>query len=248
MSKRLLLAAVAVSLGHACFLQAQSCEKLVGLSSPKGKIDIAKSVAAGDFVPPSAKKAITGLPGFCRVVATLKPTSDSDIHAEIWLPSSGWNGKFMAVGSGGWGGSIAYDAMAEALRRNYAASATDDGHTGPSASFVVGHPEKFIDFAYRAEHEMAVEAKALIKAFYGTAPRYSYWNGCSGGGREGLIQAYRYPDAFDGIIAGDPADMRRNAWALWLANKTFKDPADYIPPAKYPMIHRFVLNAMRTTA
>lgn len=243
MLERLLLAVLALTTVCAPGLRAQSCEGLAALASPTVSIDTAKTVAAGDFTPSSGQKAIPHLPAFCRVVTTLRPTSDSDIHAEIWLPSSGWNGKFMAVGSGGWGGSIAYDAMAEALRRGYATSATDDGHTGPSASFIVGHPEKFVDFAYRADHEMTVAAKALIKAFYGRAPSYSYWNGCSGGGREGLLQAYRYPDAFDGIIAGDPADMRRNAWALWLANQTFKDPQDYIPPAKYAMIHRHVLAA-----
>jgi feruloyl esterase len=133
--------------------------------------------------------------------------------------------------------------MADGLRRGYATSATDDGHTGPSARFIMGHPKEFIDFAYRAEHDTAVEAKALIAAFYGRPPRYSYWNGCSGGGREALLQAYRYPGEFNGIIAGDPANIRRNSWALWLAVHSFKDRADYIPPAKYPMIHRFVLKA-----
>jgi feruloyl esterase len=192
---------------------------------------------------PESGSDLSDLPAFCRVAAKLKPTSDSDIGVEVWLPISGWNGKFLAVGSGGWGGSIAYNAMADALRRGYATSATDDGHTGGSASFIMGHPEKFVDFAYRAEHEMTVEAKALIKAFYGRDPRYSYWDGCSGGGREGLLQAARYPDEFDGIIAGDPANVRRNAWALWLANQTFKNAADYIPPSKYPMIHRAVLDA-----
>lgn len=241
MLERLLLAVLALTTVCAPGLRAQSCEGLAALASPTLSIEAAKTVAAGDFAPSSGEKTIPHLPTFCRVVTTLRPTSDSDIHAEIWLPSSGWNGKFMAVGSGGWGGSIAYDAMAEALRRGYATSATDDGHTGPSASFIVGHPEKFVDFAYRADHEMTVVAKSLINAFYGRAPRYSYWNGCSGGGREGLLQAYRYPDAFDGIIAGDPADMRRNAWALWLANQTFKDRQDYIPPAKYAVIHRHVL-------
>jgi feruloyl esterase len=156
-------------------------------------------------------------------------------------PTAQWNGKFIAVGSGGLGGSLSYGEMADALRRGYATSATDDGHTGPSASFVVGHPEKLIDFAYRAEHEMTVEAKTLIRAFYGRDPRYSIWSGCSGGGREGLLQASRYPDEFDGIIAGDPANIRRNSWALELAVQTFKDPEAYIPPAKYPMIHRAVL-------
>jgi feruloyl esterase len=227
-------------------LQAQSCENLSKLISPTVSITLAKTVKSGAFTPTEGTTAPYNLPAFCRVLASLKPTADSDIQAEIWLPISGWNGKFVAVGNGGWGGSIsdsAYEDMADALRRGYATSATDDGHTARGASFVVGHPEKFIDFAYRSEREMAVEAKALIKAYYGHAPRYSYWNGCSAGGREGLLQAYRYPDEFDGVIAGDPANVRRNAWALWLAEQTFKDPAAHIPPAKYPMIHRAVLAA-----
>src|ERR1700690_1713943 len=90
---------------------------------------------------------------------------------------------------------------------------------------------------------MTVEAKTLIKALYGRAPRYSYWNGCSGGALQGLLLPHRYPDEFDGIIAGDPANVRRNAWALWLAVQTFKDPEAAIPPGKYPMIHRAVLDA-----
>lgn len=224
-------------------LHASTCEQLASLNTSKTSILFAKIIPSGDLVIQETGTKVTGLSSFCRVAAVLTPTPDSEIRIEVWLPSSRWNGKFLAVGSGGWGGSIAYDAMAEALRRGYATSATDDGHVGPSASFIVGHPEKLIDFAYRAEHEMTVEAKELIKAFYGSSPKYSYWNGCSGGGREGLLQAYRYPDEFDGIIAGDPANIRRNAWALWLASKTFKDPQDYIPPLKYPMIHHAVLEA-----
>lgn len=221
----------------------QSCEGLQNRGSSTVSITLARVIPAGAFKSPEHSSDFADLPRFCRVVAKLKPTSDSDIGIEVWLPTSGWNGKYLAVGSGGWGGSIAYSAMADALRRGYATSATDDGHTGSSASFIMGHPEKFIDFAYRAEHEMTVEAKVLIKAFYGQSPHYSYWNGCSGGGREGLLQAARYPDEFDGIIAGDPANVRRNAWALWLANQTFKNPADYIPPSKYSMIHQAVLDA-----
>jgi len=224
-------------------LWAQSCVGLQDKSTSAVSITAAKVIPAGTFKEPGTAGELPGLPAFCRVLAQLKPTTDSDIGIEVWLPVSGWNGKFLAVGSGGWGGSIAYSAMADGLRRGYATSATDDGHTGDSASFVMGHPEKFIDFAYRAEHEMTVEAKALIKSFYGRDPQHSYWNGCSGGGREGLLQAARYPDEFDGIIAGDPANVRRNAWALWLANQTFKNAADAIPSDKYPMIHKAVLDA-----
>jgi feruloyl esterase len=227
-------------------LRAQSCENLSKLSSPTVSITLAKAIEAGNFTPPGSKDAIPSLSPFCRVAATLKPTPDSDIQTEIWLPVSNWNGKFVAIGNGGWGGAIggeAYEEMADALRRGYATSATDDGHPDHDGQFVMGHPEKFIDFAYRADHEMTVEAKTLIKAFYGRDARYSYWNGCSGGGREGLLQAYRYPEAFDGVIAGDPANINRNTWALWLAVHTFKDPDAYIPPAKYPAIHRVVLEA-----
>ena len=222
---------------------AQSCASLQGRSSAAVAITAAKVITAGTYNQPGTAGEVPNLPAFCRVVARLMPTSYSEIGIEVWLPISNWNGKFLAVGSGGWGGSIAYGAMADALRRGYATSATDDGHTGSSASFILGHPEKFIDFAYRAEHDMTVEAKALIKAFYGRDPQYSYWNGCSGGGREGLLQAARYPDEFDGIIAGDPANVRRNAWALWLANQTFKNAADAIPSDKYPMIRKAVLDA-----
>ena len=224
-------------------LQARSCESLLKLGSPTVSITLAKSVETGTLIPTASAGALPDLPPFCRVILRLSPSTDSAIGVEIWLPASGWNGKFLAVGSGGWGGSINYDDMADALRRGYATSATDDGHTDRGASFIAGHPEKFIDFAYRAEHEMTVEAKKLIKALYGRAARRSYWNGCSGGGREGLLQAYRYPDEFNGIIAGDAANMRRNAWALWLAIQTFKDPAAVIPPDKYPMIHQAVLDA-----
>jgi feruloyl esterase len=224
-------------------VHAQPCDRLSQLASPTVSISLATVVDTGNFTPVGSANALHNLPPFCRVAADLRPTPDSAIRIEVWLPTAQWNGKFIAVGSGGWGGSLSYEEMADALRRGYATSATDDGHTGPSASFVVGHPEKLIDFAYRAEHEMTVEAKTFIRAFYGRAPRYSIWSGCSGGGREGLLQASRYPDEFDGIIAGDPANIRRNSWALELAVQTFKDPEAYIPPAKYPMIHRAVLEA-----
>jgi feruloyl esterase len=219
------------------------CGDLKRQALPNARITSASEVESGAFTPPGSAKPIASLPSFCRVQVQASPTADSDIHSEVWLPLTNWNGKFLAVGSGGWGGSIGYESMADALRRGYATSATDDGHTGGSGAFAAGHREKFIDFAYRAEHEMTVEAKSMIEAFYGRKPRYSYWNGCSGGGREGLLQAYRYPTEFDGVIAGDPANMRRNAWALWLAVETFKDPAAYIPREKYAMIHRAVLDA-----
>ncbi len=110
------------------------------------------------------------LPSFCRVAATLAPSSDSDIKVEVWLPASGWNGKFQAVGNGGWAGTISYPALAQAVAAGYATASTDTGHTGNSGAFALGHPEKLVDFGYRAVHEMTVQAKAIVDAFYGTAP------------------------------------------------------------------------------
>ena len=170
-----------------------TCDSLSKLSLPNVTITSAQSVAAGAFTPPavpgpgrSNAELFKGLPAFCRVMATLMPSSDSDIKIEVWLPASDWNNDLQAVGNGGWNGTMGYQPLAEAVKRGFAAAGTDTGHEGGSASFALGHPEKLTDFAYRAVHEMTVTSKAIIQNFYGTAPRYSYWNGCSTGGRQGL--------------------------------------------------------------
>jgi feruloyl esterase len=236
------LSLLAFSLGTAN-AAAGSCEDLARLKTPHVSVSLATEVTSGHLNGTDTPGELTGLPPFCRVVVQITPTKDSQIGAEIWLPLTHWNKKLLAVGSGGWGGAIPYDELADGLNRGYAAGATDDGHRGAGGSFLMGHPEKLIDFAYRAEHEMTLEAKRLIEVLYGQIPAHSYWSGCSGGGREGLLQAARYPAEFDGVVAGDPANIRRNAWALSLAMQTFKDPSAYIPPEKYPMIHQAVLNA-----
>ena len=186
-----------------------------------------------------------GAPAFCRVAATLKPTSDSAIQIEVGMPATGWNGKYQAVGNGGWSGSINRNAMLQALRRGYATSSTDTGHSGGSASFALGHPEKLIDYAWRSEHEMTVKAKAIIAAFYGSGPKLSYWNGCSAGGKQALKEAQRFPEDYDGIIAGAPASnwTGRAAQSIWVAQAVHNNEASYIPPAKYPLIHNAVLAA-----
>jgi len=244
--------AIAWSIGLAAEASAAPCESLAAaLTLPDMTITTAETVAPGAFTPPatpggdSAPNLFAKLPAFCRVAATLKPTSDSDIRIEVWLPTGGWNGKFQAVGNGGWAGAISYPAMAEALQRGYATSSTDTGHVGGRGTFALGHPEKFIDFAHRSTHEMTVKAKLIAGAFYGSGPKYSYWNGCSTGGRQGLAEAQRYPDDFDGIIAGAQANPRTRlgAWHLTIGTAMLKDPAAFIPPAKYPAIHRAVLAA-----
>jgi feruloyl esterase len=237
---------------------AASCESLVNLSPQDTKITSATSVAAGAFAPPTPGGAGAGgqpsaaqfgrLPAFCRVAATLTPSSDSDIKIEVWLPASGWNGKLQSVGNGGWAGVISYSALARALAGGYATASTDTGHTGNGGSFAFGHPEKMIDFAYRSVHAMTLAAKAIIAAFYGHGPDISYWNGCSTGGRQGLTEAQRYPSDYNAIIAGAPANNRIHlyTWSLSVAQTVHRDEASYIPPSKYAVIHRAVLDACDT--
>jgi len=187
------------------------------------------------------------LPAFCRVAGSIKPSSDSDIQFEVWLPASGWNGKFEGIGNGGFAGSIFYPALGNAVSHGYAAASTDTGHHGggTDASWALGHHEKLVDFGYRAIHETNVAGKAIVKAFYGGDPKRSYFNGCSNGGRQALMEAQRYPADYDGIIAGAPA----NNWTHLLANAaanlqvTMADPAGYIPPSKLPAIEAAALAA-----
>src|SRR4051812_39476027 len=191
-----------------------TCESVMSLRMPDAKVTAATLTPAGGFTPPSgAAAAYKDVPAFCRVSMTLTPSTDSDIKVEVWLPSAGWNRKFQAVGNGGWAGVISYGALAEAVRAGYAGASTDTGHTGAGGGFTLRHPEKLIDFSWRSEHEMTVKAKAVIQAFYGAAPRRSYWNGCSTGGRQALKEAQKFPDDYDGIIAGAPAN--RTALGLW---------------------------------
>jgi len=227
---------------------AAPCESLAGLTLKDAVVTNAQVVAAGTFSPPVADPAagirpisFADLPAFCRVAATLTPSTDSDIKIEVWLPATGWNGKFQAVGNGGWAGVISYAAMADAIRAGYATASTDTGHVGGRGAFALGHPEKLIDFSWRSEHEMTVKAKSIVREFYGRAARLSYWNGCSTGGRQGLKEAQKFPDDYDGIIAGAPAN--RTAISLWIAHAVLKHPDSYIPPAKYPLVHRAVVAA-----
>lgn len=185
------------------------------------------------------------MPAFCRIRLTLTPSQDSDIKVEVWMPATGWNQKFLAVGNGGWSGAINYGGLVSAVRRGYASASTDTGHTGGSAEFAYGHPEKLIDFGYRSEHEMTVKAIALIAAFYGDGPKHSYWNGCSSGGKQGLKEAQKYPEDYDGIVAGAPA----NNWVALLSSDMMnsvamlKDPASSIPPPKLAMLHKAAIEA-----
>src|SRR5207249_8747673 len=159
------------------------------------------------------------IPAHCRVVLVLKPTSDSLINMELWLPTQNWNGKFMGVGNGGFAGSIQglTNEMPQALRLGYATAGTDTGHQEQGGNWAIGHPEKMIDFGYRATHEMTVKAKQIVKTFYDQNPKYSYFKGCSTGGRMALMEAQRYPDDYDGIIAGSLANRHIHMWTAGVA-------------------------------
>src|SRR5688572_31168007 len=198
---------------------------------------------AGRGGAPAAPPAV--LPEHCRVAATLKPSSDSHIEMEVWMPAENWNGKFQAVGNGGWAGTISYAAMATALQEGYATASNDTGHKGGSALFAIDHPEKLVDLAYRAVHEMTVQSKALITRFYSRPAGLSYWNGCSTGGRQGLMSAQKYPEDFDAIVAGAPANYQTHlhTWDLSVAVPVAKNPAAAVPAPKLQLVNTAVVNA-----
>jgi len=244
-SAALLAVLLSASPGHV--RDSESCAELSKLALPNTAITLAAKVDAGTFTPPAQTRseAFRSLPAFCRVAATLTPTSDSDIKIEVWLPLSGWNGKFMAVGNGAFSGAISYSAMAANLTRGYAVSSTDTGHDGGSASFALGHPEKVIDFGWRAVHEMAAASKKIVGAHYDAVPKFSYWNGCSAGGRQGMKEAQRFPADFDGIIAGAPALdwTSRAGQANRVAKELEKIESARLQKPERELLHRAVLDA-----
>jgi feruloyl esterase len=220
------------------------CESLSTFAGSHVTVTLAQTIGAGQFTPPARGRggvnAFASLPAFCRVAATLTPSSDSEIKIEIWMPASGWNKKLQAVGNGAWAGNIPYPAMATALGAGYATVSTDTGHVGGNANFMVGHPEKLVDFEERAVHEMTVTAKAIAAAYYGNAPQLAYFNGCSTGGRQALTEAQRYPLDFDAIVAGAPANFakRQTFGQIWLWQATHQDDASLLPAEKFAVLHK----------
>ena len=212
-----------------------SCEAIATLALPETTITLAEAVAAGPFTPPGARQPLE-LPAFCRIAATTSPA----VNFEVWLPAEGWNGKFHTAGNGGMAGVISYGAMAGALNRGYATASTDTGHVRPGAggfdaSWALDRPDLIEDFGHRSLHMTAVNGKALTEGYYGSAPDHSYYVGCSKGGQQGMMEAQRYPDDFDGLLVGDPAHAWTQFYAgahLWYSLATLDDPESYIPPDK----------------
>lgn len=230
--------------------RAATCDSLTSLAVKNGTVTAAQTVAAGAFTPPVGRAGAPGaanpfarLAEFCRVAITLKPSPRSDIKAEVWLPANGWNGKLQVVGNGGFAGTISYPAMATALAAGYAAASTDTGHTGPSSN-TFANEDVLLDFAHRAIHETTVAAKTTVNGFYGSAPRFSYFAGCSTGGRQALTAAQRYPEDFNGIVAGAPAShtSTQSFGQIWFS-QALSDPAGALPREKLTLVHDAVLNA-----
>jgi feruloyl esterase len=243
-----------------------SCDALKSsLSFPDATITAIESIAAGPASAPAGRGAaaaaapaaaagrggrgaapaapVNVLPAYCRVALTLKPSADSDIKMEAYLPVENWNGKFQMVGNGGWAGTITFAAMQAALKEGYATASTDTGHVGGDAIFALGHPEKLVDFAYRSMHETVVKSKAIIAKYYGKPAKLSYWNGCSTGGRQGLMEAQKYPDDFDGVIAGAPANYQTHlhAWDMMVGVAVRKDTEHFLTAPKLAAVNKAVM-------
>jgi Tannase and feruloyl esterase len=227
---------------------AATCESLASLTLANTTIAVAQSVPAGSFTPTGGRR-LNNLPAMCRVAGSIKPSADSNIQFEVWMPLEGWNGKFQGLGGGGFAGSIDTSGMAAMVARGYAAASTDTGHSASATdgTWALDHPQKVIDFGYRAIHETAEKGKAIVAAFYGDGPKHSYFSGCSNGGRQALMEAQRYPGDYDGIVAGAPA----NAWTGLMAasmwqQAALQDPAKGIPAGKLPAIEAAALAACDT--
>ena len=232
---------------HAAYAQ-QSCESLTTLKLPYALITSAVMAPQAAAAAPASPAVTTAgvVPAHCDVRGVIRPTADSEIKFALWLPSpAAWNGKYRQEGNGGWAGSINTAGFAEPLRRGYAVAATDNGHEGGGANWAIGHPEKLIDFGHRAVHETSVQSKAILRAFYGRAPERSYFVGCSNGGREALMEAQRYPEDFQGILAGAPANNWSHLFTafVWNERALLATPDSAIPPAKLPVIQRAVVAA-----
>lgn len=225
-------------------LIAGDCSAMRTAKLKNATVESADRVAAGSFTPPGSP-AINNLPAFCRVAITAKPSKDSDIRIELWLPEQTWNGRFEGTGNGGFAGKISYGALAGGVKQGYAVANTDMGMAAPDVTAFVDRPERWRDWGYRATHEMTVTAKELVRAYYNGAPKRSYFTGCSTGGQQALSEAQRFPDDYDGIVSGAPAHNRTGVHMsiLWNFAAVERDPESYLPPDKVQLLTQAVVKA-----
>ena len=227
-----------------------ACEDLLSLSLPETTVTAAQSVAAGTFAPPAsnagAPKAFADLPNFCRVSMTVR-TAGSDVKVEVWMPAQGWNGDYQPAGAGFWGGAMPYERMREILRSGAATSGTNlgiEGAAGPS--FALEHPEKLRNLGNEPFHAMVTQAKAVLRAFAGAPPKFTFMDECGGGGsRDALAEVQRWPADLDAVSAVGFTNYgtHHGVAQMWVYQATHKTAASYIPPSKYPLIHKAALDA-----
>ncbi len=244
---RMLLAALAVvgamtSQGAGA---AQNCADLTrpGLF-PNTNVQSAAVVAAD---------ARTGLPAYCEVTALITPVPGSKITAVYRLPEN-WNGRLLGLGGGGWAGNLYLSmplsgpgrAADLGLPRGYATAQTDGGHSGTAAtdiSWIPNNPVAVADFSHRAIHEMTVLGKQVLASYYGRAPTKSYYQGCSTGGRMGMMETQRYPDDYDGVVAGAPVYSLLVQSSNVVRDQIFKAPGAAIPIEEIKLVNEAVLSA-----
>ena len=230
----------------AALKQTVACTDLkTGYQAAEGNVAITSSTAVA---------ATADVPAHCSVTGTIR----GNIKFAMYMPSQ-WNGKFQMVGNGGKAGTISLPAMAEALKQGYATSSTDTGHDAASpteggARFgndALFGKEREIDFGYRAVHVTALTSKDIIKAHYPDNLQFSYWNGCSTGGRQGLMELQNFPDDFDGYVVGAPVynyvgQQLAAPAALQPLYKNGITGGSIISPAKRDMIGNIVYNGNGT--
>lgn len=242
--------AVAAAMLNASPASAAVCSDMMGVSLPNTTITMAQPYAAGATVSGKTKAPV----GLCRVAGTIKPGPDSNIHFEVWIPTDGsWNGKYQQIGNGGFAGSISLSGIANAVSRGYATAGTDDGTSGPpsGAPAFIGNTDVLLDYGYRAIKATTDDSRAIVNALMGQAPTYSYFVGCSDGGREALQEAQRYPNDFDGIIVGSPvndqvgefgAEYLFDMQATLTGPQTDGAPDAYIPASKLALLSNAALD------
>ena len=226
-----------------------TCSDMASLSLPATTITLAQSVAAGAVVTGTTKAPV----GLCRVAGTIKPGPQSNVKFEVWIPTDGsWNGKYQQIGNGGFAGSINAATIANGVSRGYATAGTDDGTSGPpsGAPAFIGNNDVLLDYGYRAIKVTTDASKAVVAALMGAAPKFSYFVGCSDGGREALKEAQRYPEDFDGIIVGSPVNDQVGEFGssylydnqvILNGPQTGGVPDAYIPPAMLPILSNAAL-------
>jgi len=219
-------------------------QKISALQLPGVTLTRVELVPAGGLDSLNLRGVPRGLPSFCRVAATVKPDPDSNIRIEVWLPAADWNHRLMGIGGGGGAGQLSPGSLAWVMRRGYAAANCDLG-TSPTAEEVAGHPARYEDFGSRSTHEMTVAAKAIVRAYYGEAARFNYFVGASTGGQQAMVEAQRFPEDYDGILAGCPSLNRTHLHEriLWDWQALHAEPGSALPPEKIALVYRAIIKA-----